>query len=133
MCVCEHVSLCVSGSSQCIIRLFTRGWGVGVSGKGWEGGGGDHLYRGASHPFQDSSSCIGVHLTLNSHLWLQEAVTCDSGHTPVNCLDWRAKPGEGSWLGLKASGEPDRGLLPKHAKTGPGGVSEENDLVPTVM
>ena len=53
----------------------------------------------------------------------QEAVACDSGHTPVNCLGWRAKPGVGSQLGLKPSGEPDRGCLPKHAKTGPGGVS----------
>ena len=66
--------------------------------------------------------CSGDHLTLNSHLWLQEAVACDSGHTPVNRSGWRAKPGEGSQLGLKPSGEP--GCLHKHAKTGPGGVSK---------
>ena len=46
----------------------------------------------------------------------------------MNCLSWRAKPREGSRLGLKPSGEPDRGCLTKHAKTGPGGV-----IVPTAM
>ena len=74
--------------------------------------------------FQGSSSCNGVHLTLNSHLLLQEAVACGSGHTPVNRLGWQAKPGEGSQLSLKLSSEPDRGCLPQHANTGPSGVSE---------
>ena len=88
---------------------------------------------GLAMSFHGSSTCIVVHLTLSSHLWLQEAVACDSGHTPVNRLGWRAKPGEGSRLGLKPSGEPDRGCPPKHAKTDPAERAEENDLVPTVM
>ena len=96
------------------------GGGGGFSTSAGVGGGGG---GGSPFPFQGSSSCIGVHLPLSSHLWLQEAVACDSGHTPVNRFGWRAKPGEGGRSGLKPSGEPDRGCLPKHAKTGPGGVS----------
>ena len=42
---------------------------------------------------------------------------------PLNWLGWGATPGEGSQSGLKPSNEPDRGYLPKHAKTGYGGVS----------
>ena len=38
-------------------------------------------------------------------------------------LGWGAKPGEGNQSSPKPSGEPDRGYLPKHAKTGYGGVS----------
>ena len=102
-------------------------WVCSLLGCREEGGGSvwaTPLQGGKPCPFQGSSSCIGVHLTLNSHLWLQEAVACDSGHTPVNRFGWQFKPGgEGSRLGLKPSGESDRGCLPKHAKTGPGGVS----------
>ena len=68
-----------------------------------------------------SASGIGVHLTLNSHLWLQEAVACGSGHTPVNHLGWRVN--QVRVAGQKPSGVPDRGCLSKHAKTGPGVVS----------
>ena len=45
---------------------------------------------------------------------------------PRSCSFGRwAKPGEGSQSGLKPSGEPDRGCLPK---TGPGGVSGRERL-----
>ena len=36
------------------------------------------------------------------------------------CEDWTWRS---EWSGLKPSGEPDRGCLPKHVKTGPDGVS----------
>ena len=87
---------------------------------------GEYLCRGCyACPFQDNSSFIEGHLTLNSHLWLQEAVVSDSGLTLVNRFGWRAKPGEG----LKSSGD----AYPSMQRLDPAERAEENDLVPTVM
>ena len=35
---------------------------------------------------------------------------CQRGHAPVNCFSRWAEAGEGSWLGLKPSGEFNKGM-----------------------
>ena len=86
----------------------------------YRGVGGASISAGGGEPCPFSGQ---FSLTLNSHLWLQEAVECDSSHTPANRFGWRDRRGEGSRSGLKPSGETDGGYPPKHAKTGPGGQS----------
>ena len=100
-------------------------------GRGGRGGGGGRRAPQQGGLARSITGQLVLHWSspdTHSHLWLQEAVAYDSGHTAVNRLGWRAKRGEGSRSGLKPSGEPDRGCLPKHAKSGPGGVSRRERL-----